>query len=292
VFSAALSTARPAGAPAGAGLRPHRARLRPPGTASPARVPLVCGGGCWPTVVTGCGSFAVSFRTPALRTRRPPLVTWPASRRAAGPPSRRRWPQAARRAARPSRAGHPVTEQRSPARALPPVASHAMAQAPPFASDLPRRPSAPVERDEAESSLLPGAAPRCSSQAAGQHPPVGIVEPSTHRGAKWHDVPMANIPPAGPPRGFESRGAVPPGPPPEPVEFTEEQKREIAFALYQAQVELLQAIARSATRADRHYAARSAVRHLTQALATLRATAGQAQSRSPFPPGLPPWMGP
>jgi hypothetical protein len=76
------------------------------------------------------------------------------------------------------------------------------------------------------------------------------------------------------------------------VEFTEEQKREIAQALYQAQIELLRAIARAADQAERHYSARSAVRHLTHALGTLRATAGQAQSRSPFFPGSPPWIGP
>ena len=103
---------------------------------------------------------------------------------------------------------------------------------------------------------------------------------------------MENIPPGDRPRDFESRSAVPPSRPPEPVEFTDEQKREISHALYQAQIEVLQAIARSAARADRHYAARSAVRHLTHALATLRAAACQAQSQSPFFPGPPPWAGP
>src|SRR6266571_1265354 len=50
--------------------------------------------------------------------------------------------------------------------------------------------------------------------------------------------------------------------------------------------------ARFAAHADTNYAARSTVR-LTHALATLRVAAGQAQSRSPFFPGPPPWaMGP
>src|SRR5260370_6324519 len=103
---------------------------------------------------------------------------------------------------------------------------------------------------------------------------------------------MADVPPAGRPSGYGSRGAVPAGRPTESVEFTEEQQRELADALYQAQIEVLRAIARSAARADRHYAARTTVRHLTQALATLRTAAGQAQSGFPFFPGPGPWAGP
>lgn len=71
----ALRARQPAGS-----VRAGRARGRP--TASPARHLPACGRDSWPAVVTGCGSFAVSFRTPALRTRRPPRVTWPTSRRA------------------------------------------------------------------------------------------------------------------------------------------------------------------------------------------------------------------
>jgi hypothetical protein len=102
---------------------------------------------------------------------------------------------------------------------------------------------------------------------------------------------MEDVPHGSRPPGLGSHGAVPPVPPPEPVVFTEEQKRELAQALYQTEVELLQAITRAAAHAERHYSARSAVRHLTHALATLRATAGQAESRSPFFPGPPPWIG-
>ena len=83
-----------------------------------------------------------------------------------------------------------------------------------------------------------------------------------------------------------------PFPAPERVEFTDEQKREIANATHEAEVALLRAIARAAGQADTVYAARSSVR-LTHALATLRVAAGQAPSRSPFFPGPPPWaMGP
>jgi hypothetical protein len=103
---------------------------------------------------------------------------------------------------------------------------------------------------------------------------------------------MEDAPPGNRPPDVGSHGAVPPGPSPEPVEFTDEQKHEIAQALYQAEVELLRAIGRAAGQAERHYSARSAVRHLTHALATLRATVGQAQSRSPFFDGPPPWIGP
>jgi hypothetical protein len=78
----------------------------------------------------------------------------------------------------------------------------------------------------------------------------------------------------------------------ERVEFTDEQKREVANALHEAEVALLRAIARSASHADTNYAARATAR-LTHALATLRIAAGQAQARSPFLPGPPPWaMGP
>jgi hypothetical protein len=78
----------------------------------------------------------------------------------------------------------------------------------------------------------------------------------------------------------------------ERVEFTDEQKREVASALHAAEVAILQAIARSASHADSNYAARTTAR-LTHALATLRVAAGQAQARTPFFPGPPPWaMGP
>jgi hypothetical protein len=79
--------------------------------------------------------------------------------------------------------------------------------------------------------------------------------------------------------------------PPEQVEFTDEQKRELASAVHEAEVAILRAIARSASHADPGYAARATAR-LTHALATLRVAAGQAHARSPFFPG-PPWaMGP
>ena len=78
----------------------------------------------------------------------------------------------------------------------------------------------------------------------------------------------------------------------ERVEFTDEQKREVASALHEAEVAVLQAIARSANHADTTYAARTTLR-LTHALATLRVAAGQALAPSPFFPGPPPWaMGP
>ncbi len=103
---------------------------------------------------------------------------------------------------------------------------------------------------------------------------------------------MEDIPPGARSARFAAHGPVPAPAAPEPVEFTDEQKREVARALYEAEVEVLRAIARSAGHADTNYAARSTVR-LTHALATLRVAAGQAQSRSPFFPGPPPWaMGP
>jgi hypothetical protein len=74
----------------------------------------------------------------------------------------------------------------------------------------------------------------------------------------------------------------------ERVEFTDEQKREVASALHEAEVAVLRAIARSASHSDTNYAARTTVR-LADALATLRVAAGQAQARSPFFPGPPPW---
>jgi len=77
-------------------------------------------------------------------------------------------------------------------------------------------------------------------------------------------------------------------PAPERVEFTDEQKLEIATALYEAQLAVLQAIARSAGQDDASYAARTTIR-LTHALAILRAAAGQASSTPPFFPGPPPW---
>jgi len=94
----------------------------------------------------GRGSFAASFRTPALRTRRPPHVTWPASRRAGAPPSRGRWPW------RPS--GPPVPlvpgilsprKDHRQGRAC--GASHAMAQAPPLPLIFHGKTSAAIERD-------------------------------------------------------------------------------------------------------------------------------------------------
>jgi hypothetical protein len=107
---------------------------------------------------------------------------------------------------------------------------------------------------------------------------------------------MEDIPPPGwRPGSFRAHGGPFPFPtsaPPERVEFTDEQKRQIATALYEAEVEVLRAIARAASHADTNYAARTTIR-LTHALSTLRVAAGQAQSRSPFFPGPPPWaMGP
>ncbi len=105
---------------------------------------------------------------------------------------------------------------------------------------------------------------------------------------------MDNTPPSGPIPGCGG-----PFPPPfsetagqERVEFTDEQKREVASAFHEAEVALLRAIARSADHPDTNYAARATGR-LTHALATLRVAGGQAQGRSPFFPGPPPWaMGP
>ena len=105
---------------------------------------------------------------------------------------------------------------------------------------------------------------------------------------------MEDIPPGGR-SGAWAHGAAFPFPAPakaERVEFTDEQKREVASAMHEAEVAVLRAIARSASHADTNYAARTTVR-LTHALATLRVAAGQAQARSPFFPGPPPWaMGP
>jgi hypothetical protein len=74
----------------------------------------------------------------------------------------------------------------------------------------------------------------------------------------------------------------------EPVEFTDEQKREVASALHEAEVAVLRAIARSANHDDTYYSARTTAR-LTHALATLRVAAGQAQAPTPFFPDPPPW---
>src|SRR5262249_21669310 len=104
---------------------------------------------------------------------------------------------------------------------------------------------------------------------------------------------MEDVPPGSRPPDLGSHRAVPPGPPPEPVEFTEEQKRELAQALYQTEVELLQAITRAAApQAGTHSQPRTPGPHLTPARAPRRATAGQAEPRSPFFPGPPPWIGP
>jgi hypothetical protein len=106
---------------------------------------------------------------------------------------------------------------------------------------------------------------------------------------------MEDIPPGARSGPFRAHGGPFPFPESaasERVEFTDEQKREVASALHEAEVALLRAIARSASHADTNYAARTTVR-LTHALATLRVAAGQAQARSPFFPGPPPWaMGP
>ena len=107
---------------------------------------------------------------------------------------------------------------------------------------------------------------------------------------------MEDVPPGpGGPRGpFWGRGGPFPFRGPgsakaERVEFTDEQKREVASALHEAQVAVLKAIARSASLDDTGYAARTTVR-LTHALATLRAAAGQTQGGFPFFPGPPvPW---
>lgn len=107
---------------------------------------------------------------------------------------------------------------------------------------------------------------------------------------------MEDIPP-GASFGFSRAQGVPfpfPGVPvtPEQVEFTDEQKRELADAMHEAEVAILRAITRSAGHADPGYAARATAR-LTHALATLRVAAGQAQARTPFFPEPPPWpMGP
>jgi len=74
----------------------------------------------------------------------------------------------------------------------------------------------------------------------------------------------------------------------EQMKFTDEQKRELADAMHEAEVSILRAITRSAGHADPGYAARATAR-LTHALATLRVAAGQAQARTPFFPGPPPW---
>lgn len=88
--------------------------------------------------------------------------------------------------------------------------------------------------------------------------------------------------PHGGPSPFPASGKA------ERVEFTDEQKREVANALHEAEVAVLRAIARSASQTDTNRAARSTMR-LTRALATLRFAAGQAPTHSPFFPGPPPW---
>lgn len=105
-----------------------------------------------------------------------------------------------------------------------------------------------------------------------------------------HDDGMDAIHPTAGSGPVPAQGGPVPGP--EPVEFTDEQKREIANATHEAEVALLRAIARAAGQTDVVYAARGSVR-LTHALATLRVAAGQAPSRGPFFPGPGPWeMGP
>jgi hypothetical protein len=110
---------------------------------------------------------------------------------------------------------------------------------------------------------------------------------------------MEDVPPGARSGFFRTHGGPFPFPFPESaaserVEFTAEQKREVANALHEAEVALLRAIARSASHADTNYAARATAR-LTHALATLRVAAGQAEAHSPFffpgPPPPPPWAG-
>jgi hypothetical protein len=70
------------------------------------------------------------------------------------------------------------------------------------------------------------------------------------------------------------------------VEFTEEQQRELARAMHEAQIAVLKAISRAAEQADTRAASRATAR-LTHALATLRAAAGQGPAGFPFFPGPP-----
>jgi hypothetical protein len=103
---------------------------------------------------------------------------------------------------------------------------------------------------------------------------------------------MEEIPPGGRPGPWMQGGGYYSSRTPakaERVEFSDEQKREVADALREAEVALLRAITRSADLADTYYAARSTVR-LTHALATLRVAAGQALPPSPFFPEPPPWF--
>ena len=213
---------------------------------------------------TGAGHCRNAGRPATVRSQHPTvthLVTAPA--RAAGPSSSRR--AVCRRAK--------ITVKSAPYGRVLRMALRATPD-----SDLPRQESGTYQED----------GPLTRPRKGGSEAEPGLLL----RDGDWHHVAMADIPPGGRPPGFESRSAMPPGRPPEPVEFTEEQQREIAHALHQAQIEVLRAIARSAARADRHYAARTAVRHLTQALATLRTASGQAQSQHPFFPGPAPWAGP
>ena len=139
-----FTASRAPAAPAGPGSPPRRAQARRHPRAGSAQQPTTPGwGGEAPRRGRG-GSVAASFgRWPCGRGGCPaPLAAdppWRAARRLAG------W-HACRRNRPPPRARHPFAAQRSQARALPPVASHAMTLRVTLASDLPRRnPVAPIE---------------------------------------------------------------------------------------------------------------------------------------------------
>ncbi|HEX3814385.1 MAG TPA: hypothetical protein VHX59_16235 [Mycobacteriales bacterium] len=65
------------------------------------------------------------------------------------------------------------------------------------------------------------------------------------------------------------------------MEFTEEQQRELARAMHEAQIAVLKAITRAAEQTDMHAASRATER-LTHALMLVRAAAGQGPAGFPF----------
>ena len=82
---------------------------------------------------------------------------------------------------------------------------------------------------------------------------------------------------------FRSRPDEPTSP---PVEFSEEQRRALAEAFYDAELAVLKALTRAANEPDTRDSARNTAA-LTHALATLRLAAGQARPGLPFFPGPP-----